>query len=767
MKRILLGLIASVFFGTTANAAINGNTKSINGVAIPYSVPVTGTDEIKASNPLPVSSTPAADAVTTGTITIQDTGSSSAAGQASVNAITGTPTAASYVSAALTGDTSVAVLITGTWTGTLTFERSSDSGTTWAGLGAHQSGSSITVGSVTGNGNFISSVPGATNYRVRATAAITGTATVRLLATGAAGVVYINNPIKILDGAGTTNQATVKAASTLAAATDPALVVTLSPNLPSLPAGTNLLGKVGIDQTTPGTTNGVQVNAALPAGTNLIGKMGIDQTTPGTTNGVQVNAALPAGTNVIGHTITDTTSTTAVTQATGTNLHAVLDTTSTTAATQATASNLNAQVVGNVASGATDSGNPAKVGGVFNTAGSINLTTGQRGDLQQDAKGSAKVLLVDGNGTTIDPTATANTYDLNDAANAAPMAGTGNASVTSATTLFSLDTTGYNGVSIQVTSAGSTCTITYEASNDNATWVSIAGLNSASTGSNIWTTTSTTAISLGFPAQSRYFRARVSTYTSGTVTAYYALRRSITLQLGQTTIAGNVASAATDSGSPVKTGSVFNTTQPTVTTGQRVDSQATNRGALIVATGVDAFTVTNAANGSTGSAVPATATQIGASDGTNLQALKITADKGLMVTPVSPAAASILDGRQTFSATTGATTLITVTAGKTWIGTIGASVDCNEVAAATAACKANATFTTTGANMTPAAGTYFACQATSGANAATGVTGTQGANFCSVPFTAVCASGTCTIAVATTQAGTASLVEAFAVGIMQ
>jgi len=64
----------------------------------------------------------------------------------------------------------------------------------------------------------------------------------------------------------------------------------------ALPAGTNLMGKVGIDQTTPGTTNGVQVNA----GTAIMGKVGIDQTTPGTTNGVQVNAALPAGTNLMG-----------------------------------------------------------------------------------------------------------------------------------------------------------------------------------------------------------------------------------------------------------------------------------------------------------------------------------------------------------------------------------------------------------------------------------------------------------------------------------
>lgn len=83
----------------------------------------------------------------------------------------------------------------------------------------------------------------------------------------------------------------------------------------ALPAGTNILGKVGIDQTTPGTTNGVQVNSALPAGTNILGKTGIDQTTPGTTNKVSIgtdgtvaiNTALPAGTNVIGKTGIDQT----------------------------------------------------------------------------------------------------------------------------------------------------------------------------------------------------------------------------------------------------------------------------------------------------------------------------------------------------------------------------------------------------------------------------------------------------------------------------
>lgn len=49
----------------------------------------------------------------------------------------------------------------------------------------------------------------------------------------------------------------------------------------------------------------------------------IDQTTPGTTNGVQINAALPAGTNVVGYTSNDP-----CTQAAKTNLAISFQTTS-------------------------------------------------------------------------------------------------------------------------------------------------------------------------------------------------------------------------------------------------------------------------------------------------------------------------------------------------------------------------------------------------------------------------------------------------------
>lgn len=58
------------------------------------------------------------------------------------------------------------------------------------------------------------------------------------------------------------------------------------------------------------------------------------------------------------------------------------------------------------------------------------------------------------------------------------------------------------------------------------------------------------------------------------------------------TVQGAAASGASKSGSPVQVGAVFNTTQPTVTNGQIVEGQATARGALIVATGTDTFTVT-------------------------------------------------------------------------------------------------------------------------------------------------------------------------------
>ncbi len=96
----------------------------------------------------------------------------------------------------------------------------------------------------------------------------------------------------------------------------------------ALPAGTNIIGKTGIDQTTVGTTNAISiaqigastvstgngasgtgnlrvniasdntafpVNATLQTGSNIVGKVGIDQTTKGTTNGVTLVPATTGG----------------------------------------------------------------------------------------------------------------------------------------------------------------------------------------------------------------------------------------------------------------------------------------------------------------------------------------------------------------------------------------------------------------------------------------------------------------------------------------
>jgi hypothetical protein len=113
------------------------------------------------------------------------------------------------------------------------------------------------------------------------------------------------------------NIAAVKAASTAAVAADPSLVVSVSPNntvgvtgtfwqttqpvsiaaLPALTAGAAVIGAV----TQSGTWNVGTITTlpALTAGAALIGKVGIDQTTVGTTNAVSI-AQIGATTVVTG-----------------------------------------------------------------------------------------------------------------------------------------------------------------------------------------------------------------------------------------------------------------------------------------------------------------------------------------------------------------------------------------------------------------------------------------------------------------------------------
>jgi hypothetical protein len=135
---------------------------------------------------------------------------------------------------------------------------------------------------------------------------------------------------------GTFWQATQPVSGTFFQVTQP---VSLA-SLPALVSGSALVGKVGIDQTTPGTTD--HVSAILLAGSAVVGHVIADS---GSTTAVTGNVTVQQATGTNLHAVLDTTSTTAVTQTTGSNLHAQLDSGSTTAVTQATAANLNATVV--------------------------------------------------------------------------------------------------------------------------------------------------------------------------------------------------------------------------------------------------------------------------------------------------------------------------------------------------------------------------------------------------------------------------------------
>lgn len=97
---------------------------------------------------------------------------------------------------------------------------------------------------------------------------------------------------------------------------------------------------------------------------------------------------------------------------------------------------------------------------------------------------------------------------------------------TSAAVLFTTSMLGYESITVQVISAGTSCTITYETSDDNTNWVSCGGLLVTATGAGASSTTTTAAGAIQFSRKCRYFRARVSTYGSGTITVAGTLSKA-------------------------------------------------------------------------------------------------------------------------------------------------------------------------------------------------------------------------------------------------
>lgn len=133
----------------------------------------------------------------------------------------------------------------------------------------------------------------------------------------------------------------------------------------------------------------------------------------------------------------------------------------------------------------------------------------------------------------------------------------------------------------------------------------------------------------------------------------------------------------------------------------------------------------------------------------------------------APAVANVTDGFQSFAATTAATTLVTVPAGRTWSGWIVMSAACVNAAANAVAAQATGVISVAGAGATPAAGNWIELDALAGANAAAGTVGDGGNSAVAVPFSVVAPGGnSVTIQLASTQAGTTSKVSASAIGAL-
>ena len=112
---------------------------------------------------------------------------------------------------------------------------------------------------------------------------------------------------------------------------------------------------------------------------------------------------------------------------------------------------------------------------------------------------------------------------------------------TSVAVLFTTSMLNYESITVQVTSAGSNCTITYETSEDGVNWQSASGLSVSNIGATANTVTSTIALILQFPRKASIFRARVSAYGSGTVSVVGTLSKVPVAQPGLTFIGSGLS----------------------------------------------------------------------------------------------------------------------------------------------------------------------------------------------------------------------------------
>ena len=157
--------------------------------------------------------------------------------------------------------------------------------------------------------------------------------------------------------------------------------------------------------------------------------------------------------------------------------------------------------------------------------------------------------------------------------------------VTGQSILAFTDTQGYQSISVQLygTWAG---TVSFYSSNDSSTWVPTAGYSAASGGAPLVSTTTVGLYTL--PCLGRYFKAQVTTYTSGTFLCSSFLRMQPAPQLlstptvSATVSSGQAAHAASVAGNPMRlAGRAVSAPYAAVATGQVADFVTTLMGSLV------------------------------------------------------------------------------------------------------------------------------------------------------------------------------------------
>lgn len=241
---------------TVINAALPAGTNVIGHVITDTGSTTAVTGTVTVSGVVSQSAIPADSTPATQNVTVVDSGSTTTPGFDSQSIITGSPTANSAASFVVSNLGTVRVQVSGTWTGTLQSELSMDGGTTWYIAAVHLNGTSFTAATFTGNFQGEAQGSGITNYRLRATAAITGTAVVTITKTNTISNVNVVTPIRLQDATTQSIGGTIKAASTAAVATDTALVVALSPNSSGITSA-------NLPESTAAWTSATALNTAL------------------------------------------------------------------------------------------------------------------------------------------------------------------------------------------------------------------------------------------------------------------------------------------------------------------------------------------------------------------------------------------------------------------------------------------------------------------------------------------------------------------------